>query len=78
MPDQAIRATGSSAEAEALMEEINLKLGQGTVCWGADEWFVIIFESRKKPPVTMWLDCPVTYHIGGGMPRALGELGEAA
>ena len=63
-------ATGSAKEAEALMREICLSPMQGNVGVGANEWFVVIYGRRKRPPVTRWLGWPVRYNIGGGRPRA--------
>lgn len=58
------------ADAAALMRELGITSTTGSIGIGRDEWFIYIWENRKKPPLIRWKWRPVRYYIGGGMPQA--------
>lgn len=71
-------ATGSTEEAVALLKACGLTYRQGNVAVADNEWIVMIYEWRKRPPIKRWLGWPVRYMLGGGLPRPFAAFGEVA
>lgn len=73
MPMPAEPAPVESSEdvkAERLLAALGLNYRQANVGIGRNEWFVTIYNRQKKPTLSEWMGWPVTYRIGGGIPRA--------
>lgn len=65
-------AEPTEQDCDDLLRELNLTDREATVGIGAGTLFVVIYRRCKKPALAAWRGWPVSYNIGGGVPRALG------